>query len=170
MPLDEARLNEFVGKMVGDMGAAMSAALMIVGDKLGLYKAAGGQAPLTSAELARRTGTAERYVREWLAAQAAAGYVGYDAATGRFALSPEQAMVFADEDSPVFMAGACRGHRRHVARRAEDHRGLPERQGRRLARARRLPLPRHRAILPPRLRRQSGRRTGCRRSTASWRS
>jgi SAM-dependent methyltransferase len=106
MPLDEARLNEFVGKMVGDMGAAMTAALMIVGDKLGLYKELRA-APLTSAELARRSGTTERYVREWLAAQAAAGYVGYDPDTDRFALSPEQAMVFADEGSPVFMPGLC---------------------------------------------------------------
>jgi SAM-dependent methyltransferase len=104
MALDETKLNEFVGKMVGDMGAAMSASLMIVGDKLGLYKhLASGK--LNSAELAQRTGTAERYVREWLAAQAAAGYVAFDAADERYSLSPEQAMVFADEGSPVFMPG-----------------------------------------------------------------
>jgi SAM-dependent methyltransferase len=104
MPLDEAKLNEFVGKMVGDMGAAMTAALMLIGDKLGLYKEL-AKGPLTSAELARRTGTAERYVREWLAAQAAAGYVDYDAGGERYAVSPEQAMVFANESSPVFMPG-----------------------------------------------------------------
>jgi SAM-dependent methyltransferase len=104
MSLDDTKLNEFVGKMVGDMGAAMSAALMIIGDKLGLYKQlATGR--LTSKELAARTGTTERYVREWLAAQAAAGYVSLDAADGRFFLSPEQAMIFANESSPVFMPG-----------------------------------------------------------------
>jgi SAM-dependent methyltransferase len=106
MAVDDAKLNEFVGKMVGDMGAAMTAALIIIGDKLGLYKelAAG---PLASSELARRTGTSERYVREWLAAQAAAGYVGFDAAKQLYVLSPEQAMVFANENSPVFMPGLC---------------------------------------------------------------
>jgi SAM-dependent methyltransferase len=105
MTVDPVKLNEFAGKMVGDLGAAMSAVLVVLGDKLGLYRelAAG---PATPAELARRSGTAERYVREWLAAQAAAGYAGYDPATGRYALSPEQAMVFADEGGPAFMAGA----------------------------------------------------------------
>jgi SAM-dependent methyltransferase len=104
MVVDEARLNEFVGKMIGDMGGAMSGALMLVGDRLGLYKALAA-GPQSSAELAARTGTAERYVREWLSANAAAGYVGYDAESERFSLSPEQATVFADESSPVFMPG-----------------------------------------------------------------
>src|SRR5258707_15548430 len=74
MPVNEAKLNAFVGKMVGDLGAAMSAALVLVGDRLGLYRHMADAGPLTSAELARRAGAAERYVREWLAAQAAAGY------------------------------------------------------------------------------------------------
>jgi SAM-dependent methyltransferase len=104
MALDEAKLNEFVGKMVGDMGAAMGAALMVLGDRLGLYKEL-ATGKLNSAELARRTGTTERYVREWLAAQAAAGYVDYDPVDECFSLSPEQAMVFANESSPVFMPG-----------------------------------------------------------------
>ena len=105
MAVDETKLNEFVGKMVGDMGAAMTAALMIIGDKLGLYKELAAN-KLTSAELAKSTGTTERYVREWLAAQAAAGYVNYDPdGGGRYSLSPEQAMVFANEGSPVFMPG-----------------------------------------------------------------
>ncbi|MDB5396713.1 MAG: SAM-dependent methyltransferase [Rhodospirillales bacterium] len=104
MALDDAKLNDFVGKMVGDMGAAMGAALMVVGDKLGLYKQL-ATGKLNSEELARRTGTTERYVREWLAAQAAAGYVDFDPVEGRFSLSPEQAMVFANESSPVFMPG-----------------------------------------------------------------
>jgi SAM-dependent methyltransferase len=106
MTVDPAKLNEFAGKMVGDLGAAISAALVVVGDRLGLYKDLAKGGPATSEELAKRTGTAERYVREWLAAQAASGYVGYDSASGRYALSPEQAMVFADEGGPAFMAGA----------------------------------------------------------------
>lgn len=73
MMLDEAKLHEFMGKMVGDMGAAIGTALVLTGDKLGLYKALAAFGPLTSQQLAERTGTAERYVREWLAAQAAAG-------------------------------------------------------------------------------------------------
>src|SRR2546427_7057205 len=108
MPVDEAKLNAFVGKMVGDLGAAMSAALVIVGDRLGLYQQMAEGGPLTPEALARRSGIAERYAREWLAAQAAAGYAAYDAASGRYALSPEQAMVFADEGGPAFMAGALR--------------------------------------------------------------
>jgi len=106
MAVDEARLNDFLGKMVGDLGAAFSAALVLVGDKLGLYRELAASGPLTPAALAERTHTAERYVREWLAAQAAAGYALFDAASGRYALSPEQAMVFAEEGGPAFMAGA----------------------------------------------------------------
>jgi len=102
---DSSKLDAFLGKMVGDMGAAMSAALVVIGDKLGLYKALAEGGPATSAELAGRTETTERYVREWLAAQAAADYVIYDPASGRYSLSPEQAMVFADEAGPAFMAG-----------------------------------------------------------------
>jgi SAM-dependent methyltransferase len=90
--------------MVSEMGAAANAALILIGDKLGLFRALAG-ARLTSAELAGKTGTNERYVREWLASQAASGFVIYDAAAGRFTLSPEQAAVFADEDSPVNMTG-----------------------------------------------------------------
>jgi SAM-dependent methyltransferase len=102
---DPDKLNAFMGKMVGDMAAAMSAALVVLGDHLGLYKALAQHGPATSADLAGVTGLNERLVREWLSAQAAADYVTYDAAGDRFALSPEQALVFADEESPVFMAG-----------------------------------------------------------------
>lgn len=102
---DPEKLNAFMGKMVGDMGAAMSAALVILGERLGLYKALQAHGPVTSIELADASRLNERLIREWLAAQAAAEYVTYDARTGRFSLSPEQAMVFADEESPVFMAG-----------------------------------------------------------------
>ena len=82
-PLDQMKLHEFVMKAVGEMGAAMNAALIVIGDKLGLYKAMSGAGPMTSAELAKKTGTAERYVREWLASQAAGGFITYDAATGK---------------------------------------------------------------------------------------
>jgi len=105
MKVDEAKLQKFVGKMVGDLGAAMSAALVLVGDRLGLYKAMADAGPIDSAGLAARTGTNERYVREWLAAQAAADFATYDAASQRYFLTPEQAAVFADESSPAFMPG-----------------------------------------------------------------
>jgi SAM-dependent methyltransferase len=104
-PLNEAKLHEFMMKAVGEMGAAMNTALILIGDKLGLYKAMSGAGPITSAELAAKTNTNERYVREWLAAQAAGGFVTYDAATGRFTLPPEQGMALADENSPVFLPG-----------------------------------------------------------------
>src|ERR1051326_1912731 len=90
MPLDPAKLEAFMGKMLADMGAAASGALVVIGDKLGLYKALAEAGPLAPADLAARTSTAERYVREWLAAQAAAGYVEYDAANGKYSMTPEQ--------------------------------------------------------------------------------
>src|SRR5262245_11993234 len=106
MQADPAKLNEFMGKMLTEMGAAATAALVVIGDKLGLYKALADAGPLTPAELAKRTKTTERYVREWLAAQAAAGYVEFQSDTEQYSMTPEQAMVFANEDSPVFVAGA----------------------------------------------------------------
>jgi len=102
---DEKKLHDFVMRAVGEMGAAMNAVLIVVGDKLGLYKAMAGAGPVTPAELAAKTGTTERYVREWLSAQAAGGFVTYDATSGKFALPPEQAMALADEQSPVFLPG-----------------------------------------------------------------
>src|SRR5450631_894040 len=104
-PLDQTKLHEFVMKAVGEMGAAMNAALILIGDKLGLYKAMAGAGAITSAELAKKTNTTERYVREWLATQAAGGFVTYDAASGRYTLPPEQALALADESSPVFLPG-----------------------------------------------------------------
>ena len=103
--IDEARLNELLGKVVGDLGAAMSAPLMVIGDRLGLYKALAEGGPQTPEELAARTGTVERYVRPWLVNQAAHGYVDYDPTTERYRLSPEQAMVLANEDTPAFVVG-----------------------------------------------------------------
>jgi SAM-dependent methyltransferase len=106
MGIDQAKLEKFMGQAVGEMGAAMNAALVILGERLGLYKAMAGAGPMTSAELAQKTGTTERYVREWLAAQAAGGYVAYDAATGRYTLPDEQAFALAVEDSPAYLPGA----------------------------------------------------------------
>lgn len=105
MAIDEARLNEFLGRAVGDLGAAISSTLMLVGDKLGFYRALAAQ-PLTPAELAARTGTHERYVREWLANQAAGGYVSFDPASGRYGLDEVQALCLADPDGPVDLPGA----------------------------------------------------------------
>jgi SAM-dependent methyltransferase len=101
-----AKLNELAGKLVGDLGAAMAGASVLLGDRLGLYKAMARGEPVTSAELAKKTKLHERYVREWLSAQAASGYVDYDADKDEFSLSPEQAMAFAEENSPIFFAGA----------------------------------------------------------------
>ncbi len=104
MNLDKNKLEPLLGKVVNEIGAASNAALVILGDKLGLFRAL-AEAAMTSEELAKRTQTHERYVREWLSAQAASGFVDYDAATGQFSMSPEQSAVFAKEDSPVLMVG-----------------------------------------------------------------
>jgi SAM-dependent methyltransferase len=102
-----ARLEAFIARLVNDAGAAATAPLVVLGDRLGLYKALAGAAEgMTSHDLAAATGTHERYVREWLAAQAAAGYVDYRPDTARYGLSPEQALAFADEDSPAFFVGS----------------------------------------------------------------
>ncbi len=105
MAIDEARLNAFLGKAVGDLGAAISAVLILIGDELGLYRAL-APGPLTSAELAQRTGTHERYIREWLANQAAGGYVEYDESCERYFLSEEQSLCLADPHGPVDLPGA----------------------------------------------------------------
>src|SRR4051794_19231618 len=105
--LNEQRLHEFVGKMLGDLGGAFSVPTVRIGLRLGLFEALHKGGPATSTELAKRAGNlSERYVREWAMAQSASGYLTYDAATGAFSLSPEQAMVFGVSDSPVYLAGA----------------------------------------------------------------
>jgi 2-polyprenyl-3-methyl-5-hydroxy-6-metoxy-1,4-benzoquinol methylase len=106
MAIDPEKLNEFLGRALVDFGATFHAALVRIGDKLGLYKALAAGGPQTSAELAKRTGTTERYIREWLSAQAAGGYVSYDSTVGKFYLTEEQAFAMADETSPAFMPGA----------------------------------------------------------------
>jgi len=109
MAFDETKMQAFVGKALGDLGGALTASLAVIGDKLGLYRAMAGAGPLTAAELAERTGTFERCVREWLAAQAASGYVEHDAATGRYVLPDEHVPVLVDEDSPACMLGGFQG-------------------------------------------------------------
>ena len=104
MTLDMKKLEPLLATVVNELGAASNAALVILGDKLGLFRAL-SEAPASSGELAARTGTHERYVREWLSAQAASGFVDYDGDSGKFSMSPEQAAVFATEGSPVLMVG-----------------------------------------------------------------
>jgi ubiquinone/menaquinone biosynthesis C-methylase UbiE len=98
-------LEQLLGRVVGDLGAMANGVLVIVGDRLGLYRALAEIGPASSQALAEQTGTRERYVREWLAAQAASGYVTYDPGSQCFRLTPEQALLFADENSPVHLAG-----------------------------------------------------------------
>src|ERR1700674_4990138 len=100
------KLNAFMGQVVGELGATVNAGLIVIGDRLGLYKAMAAAGPVTPSELAEKTGTAERYVREWLNAQAAGGFVEYNPETQRYLLPAEQAMALANEDSPAFVCGA----------------------------------------------------------------
>lgn len=104
-PVDAEKLMGFVYRAVDEVGATLNAALVVMGDKLGLYKAMAGAGPLTPAELAERTSTSERYVREWLCAQAAGRFVDYDSESGRYILPPEQAVALTDESSPAFLPG-----------------------------------------------------------------
>jgi SAM-dependent methyltransferase len=105
MSVNEEKLNAFLGKAIGDLGAAVGAVLISIGDELGLYREL-AKGPLTADELAERTGTNERYIREWLANQAAGGYAEYDGATGRYSLNDEQALCLADPNGPVDLPGA----------------------------------------------------------------
>ena len=104
-PINEDKMNAFLGKVVGDFGAALSSSLVYIGQKLGLYKAMAAGEAVTPSELAEKTSTNERYVREWLINQAASGYVDYDPGSGRYSLSPEQALALTDESSPFYVGG-----------------------------------------------------------------
>ena len=106
--IDQGKLEAFMGQAVTDMGAVISAPLMVIGEKLGLYRAMADAGPLTAAEVAERSGAAERYVREWLGNQAAGGYVTYDPDTDRYTLPDEHALALADEDSPFYLLGVFR--------------------------------------------------------------
>jgi len=105
MAVDMDKLNSFLGRFVGDLGAAVHAGMVVIGEKLGLYKALAAGA-MTSSELAAKTATDERYVREWLSSQAAGGYITYDEKTNKFRLTEEQAFTLANEDSPAYLPGA----------------------------------------------------------------
>jgi SAM-dependent methyltransferase len=113
--IDDQKLEAFVLHTATELGAALNAALVTLGDELGLYRAMADGQPVTPALLAERTGTLERYVREWLNAQAASGFVVYDGETDTFTLPPEHAVVLADEDSPVSMTGAFQSANAAVA-------------------------------------------------------
>lgn len=105
MAIDHGKLEEFLGRAVGDWGSAMGGLLAYAGDRLGLYKAMAGAGPLTPEQLAAKTGTHARMIKEWLASQAAGGYVTYDPATGKYALSAEQEFALANEGSPAYIMG-----------------------------------------------------------------
>jgi 2-polyprenyl-3-methyl-5-hydroxy-6-metoxy-1,4-benzoquinol methylase len=104
-PVNMDKLMAFLGQVIGELGATVNAGLIVIGDRLGLYKAMAGAGPLSSSELAERTKTNERYVREWLNAQAAGGFVTYDPDSGRYSLPPEQAVALTDADSPAYLPG-----------------------------------------------------------------
>ncbi|WP_331374655.1 class I SAM-dependent methyltransferase [Sinorhizobium chiapasense] len=104
--IDQAKLDAIVSRAIGDLSAGYGGVMVSLGNRLGLYKALAGAGPLTSNELANRADCAERYVREWLGSQVAGGYVTYHASSGTYELSPEQALVLAEEDSPVFIPHA----------------------------------------------------------------
>lgn len=103
--INEDKMHQFLGKVVGDFGASLSSALVYIGQKLGLYRTLAESGPLTPAELAQKTDTNERYVREWLINQAAGGYAEYDATSGRYSLTAEQSVALTDERSPFYVGG-----------------------------------------------------------------
>jgi 2-polyprenyl-3-methyl-5-hydroxy-6-metoxy-1,4-benzoquinol methylase len=103
--IDTDKLMGFVFKAIDEVGATLNTALVVMGDRLGFYRALAGAGPVTPAELAQRTGTAERYVREWLSAQAAGSYVQYDPESGRYTLPAEHAIALTDESSPAYLPG-----------------------------------------------------------------
>ena len=105
MAIDQARLDDFVGRFAGDLGAVFHAATVLIGDRLGLYAAMGDGHPVTPAQLAERTGCDERYLAEWLSAQAASGYADHDPSDGTFQLTEEQAFALTSEDNPIFAPG-----------------------------------------------------------------
>ena len=133
--IDGDKLHQFVFRAVEEVGATLNAALVVMGDRLGLYRALAGNGGLSPAELAARSGAAERYVREWLNAQAAGGYVEYDPESGRYTLPPEQTVALTDPDSPAYLPDFP--DRPGVGDRlSADRRGGPQRRWTRLARAR----------------------------------
>ena len=160
--VDLDKLNQFVFRAVEEVGATLNAALVVMGDKLGLYRAMAGAGSLTPVELARRSGASERYVREWLNAQAAGGYVEYDPASGGYTLPAGAGDRPHRRGEPGVPAGLLSDRPRLRDRLAAHHRGRPQRRGRRLARAQPRRLRRLRAVLPPGLQRSAGARVAAR--------
>ncbi len=156
MQIDQAKLEQFLGQVVGELGAAMNAALVLIGEKLGLYKAMAGAGPMTPAELAKKTSTDERYVREWLSAQAAGGYVTYDPAKQKFELPDEQAFALADGRQSSVSSGSFPHRQLDAQGRAEAGGGVPHRRRRGMGRARCIAFRGDGKVLPAQLRRQSG--------------
>ena len=148
--LDMDKLNAFIGHFVTDLGAAVHTGMVVIGERLGLYKALAG-GPMSSAELAAKTGTDERYLREWLASQAAGEYITYDEKTNKFSMSPEQAFTLANEDSPAYLPGAFKLALGLACSGPEDSRLISDRRRHGLARARRWRIPRMRKVLSTRL-------------------
>jgi len=103
--IDETKVNDLLGHVIGDLAGSVTATLVFIGDRLGLYQGIADAGTVTSSELAERTGTAERYIRDWLVNQAAGGYIEYDAGTGRYSLSSEQREAFTNPDSPFYIPG-----------------------------------------------------------------
>ena len=131
--IDGAKLEQFVFRAVEEVGATLNTALVVMGDRLGYYRALAGAGPLSPAELAERTQTAERYTREWLNAQAAGGYVSYDPESGRYTLAPEQALALTDPDSPAYLPGFFQIALGSVLDSPQDRGRGPHRGGLRLA-------------------------------------
>ena len=122
--IDPQKLDAFLGRAVNDMGAAMSGLLVVMGDRLGLYKAMAGAGPMTPAALAKRTGTGERQVREWLNAQATCGYVTYDAHIPDLHAAGGAGILLRERGQPRLPAGVLRARDGLLQERVEDHGGL----------------------------------------------
>jgi hypothetical protein len=148
---DDAKLHQFLGQMLSDLGGAASVALVRIGDALGLYKQLHERGPMTVAELAAAAGVNQRYLREWLSQQAASNYLSYDPSTQKFTLLPEQAMVFAVEDSPVYMMGGVRPDDLDDREQGPGPVGIPDRRRRAVERSYELFLLCGRPLFPPRL-------------------
>ena len=164
--IDGPRLEAFMGQAVVDLAAAFSAPLVRLGARLGLYRALAEGGPATPTQLAERTGTEPRMVREWLGNQAAGGYVSYDDATGRYTIPPEQAIALADEESEFYLLGAYDILASFFADRGRAGRSIPERRRPALGRARSPPVRRNGGVLPCRVQAAPGAELA---SRARWR-
>ena len=155
--VDEAKLHQFIGQMLGDLGGAASIAMVRIGDALGLYKALHTKGSMTCAELAQEAGVNERYLREWLSHQAASNYLSYDPASGKFTLPPSRRWCSPIEDSPVYMMGAFDLMASLIDAQPKVQEAFKTGGGVPLGRSHRLPVLRRGAVLPARLPQQSGR-------------